>query len=106
MFRKNKKNKKVQNGKTNFKQITISKYKMDKFEKKKINNERKNYERIVGLIGWLIMFEPNEKIANNFKVFVIQKLTKLFMVVKKKISKLKIQEESEDDIIQNIKTLF
>lgn len=51
MFRKNKKNKKVQNGKTNFKQITISKYKMDKFEKKKINNERKNYERIVGLIG-------------------------------------------------------
>ena len=53
------------------------------------------------------MFEPNEKIANNFKVFVIQKLTKLFMVVKKKkISKLKIQEESEDDIIQNIKTLF
>ena len=53
-------------------------------KKKKINNERKNYERIVGLIGWLIMFEPNEKIANNFKVFVIQKLTKLFMVVKKK----------------------
>ena len=32
---------------------------MDKFEKNKINNERKNYERIVGLIGWLIMFEPN-----------------------------------------------
>ena len=31
---------------------------MDKFEKNKIN-ERKNYERIVGLIGWLIMFEPN-----------------------------------------------
>ena len=52
------------------------------------------------------MFEPSEKIANNFKVFVIQTLTKLFMVVKKKISKLKIQEQSEDDIIQNIKTLF
>ena len=52
------------------------------------------------------MFEPNEKIANNFKVFVIQTLTKLFMVVKKKISKLKIQEQSEDDIIQNIKLFF
>ena len=100
----------LKNGKSIFKQFIISKDEMDKFEQEELKKEKKIVKN--SWFSWLINYVPTPmiKIASDSKDKILilynSKTNKVIRGSRKKVSKLKIREESKDNLIKNTRSLF